>query len=186
VAYKLHTAPTSEPVTASEAKAHLQVSTSDDDTLIAALIKAARMHVESYTNRQLMPATWELYLDEFASNVIRLEKSPSVAISHIRYTDTDGNAATATAGNYAIDIATEPARLAPTYDAAWPSTRAIENAVIVKFTAGYGSAALVPDAIKSAILLIVGFLYENRGDEGHRTMPKSINNLLDPYQVIQF
>ena len=65
---RLTVAPTSEPITRAEAKAFAKVDVTDDDSLIDALITAARQLVETEQNRQLMPATYELTLDEFPSS----------------------------------------------------------------------------------------------------------------------
>ena len=191
MAYKIHTAPTAEPVTIGEAKEQLgylatQTLTDAETALINSLIKTARQYVEDYTTRQIMSATWELYLDAFSTRKIYLEKSPVVAVSEIAYKDTNGDDQIVSLDDIALDIAYEPARLVPGYGITWPTTRTIENAIKITFTAGYASSATVPSPIKSAILLIVAHLYENRGDEGHRTMPKTIQYLLDPYCVIHF
>ena len=42
--------PAIEPLSLEEAKAFLRVETGDDDALIAALIAAARLHIESQTH----------------------------------------------------------------------------------------------------------------------------------------
>jgi uncharacterized phiE125 gp8 family phage protein len=39
------------------------------------------------------------------------------------------------------------------------------NAVQIRFVAGYGDPANVPDEIKQAILMMVADLYEHRGEE---------------------
>lgn len=59
--------PASEPVTLAEAKLHLRVETgmTDDDTLISALIVAARQVAETITRRALITQTWRLVLDQF-------------------------------------------------------------------------------------------------------------------------
>ena len=65
-------APTAEPVSLAEAKLHLRVDINDDDSLIAALISAARLHAETITRRAIPAQTWKLVLDEFphpASNL---------------------------------------------------------------------------------------------------------------------
>jgi hypothetical protein len=64
---KLSTAPTTEPVTVAEAKAHLRVDAevAEEDTLIAAYISAAREYCEGFQNRAYVTQTWELWLDEW-------------------------------------------------------------------------------------------------------------------------
>ena len=57
---KLITAPAEEPVSLTEAKTHLRVDTSADDTYIARLITSARAHVEeAILHRPLITQTWE-------------------------------------------------------------------------------------------------------------------------------
>ena len=60
---RLAVAPATEPVSASEAKAHLRVTGSGDDTYIGALITAARQLAEQKCNRALITQTWDLVLD---------------------------------------------------------------------------------------------------------------------------
>ncbi len=63
----LVTAPATEPVSLAEAKLHLRVETgmTDDDTLISALIVAARQVAETITRRALITQVWKLVLDQF-------------------------------------------------------------------------------------------------------------------------
>lgn len=65
MALKLTTAPTTEPVTLAEAKAHLRVDVADDDLLITNLITAARVHAENVCRRAFVTQKWDLYLDSF-------------------------------------------------------------------------------------------------------------------------
>lgn len=59
------TAPAAEPVSLTEAKAHLRVDVADDDLLIGALIVAARQHAETITRRVLVTQSWKMTLDQF-------------------------------------------------------------------------------------------------------------------------
>lgn len=65
MALKLTTAPAVEPVTLSEAKAHLRLDISDDDALITTLITAARVHAENVCRRAFVTQKWDLYLDSW-------------------------------------------------------------------------------------------------------------------------
>ena len=51
--YSVTTPPTSEPITLAEAKEHLNVDFTEDDTLIGAMIMAARTAVENYLDYKL-------------------------------------------------------------------------------------------------------------------------------------
>lgn len=62
---KLTTAPTVEPVTLAEAKAHLRQDGTDEDALITMLITAARLHAENVCRRAFVTQSWDLYLDSF-------------------------------------------------------------------------------------------------------------------------
>ena len=189
--YKQTSAPSVEPVTLAEAKKHLNVTFSDDDDYISALIKVARQTAEDYTNRQLITATWKAYLDEFPihdTQVIELMHCPVAAITSITYTDTSGETQTWAAADYQLDIVSEPARILPAYNKAYPTAREQMNAVEITFTCGYGSTgASVPDRIKQAILLMIGHWYENREDvivgRIATALPMTSKFLLSDYRI---
>ncbi len=61
----LQTAPKVEPVELADAKLHLRVDSTDDDSLITRYLSAARERVEVITGRQLITATYTLALDGF-------------------------------------------------------------------------------------------------------------------------
>ncbi|WP_025917676.1 head-tail connector protein [Herminiimonas sp. CN] len=62
---KLNTTPAVEPVSLAEAKLHLRVDFTDDDTLITMLIGAARVAAENICRRAFITQKWDLYLDAF-------------------------------------------------------------------------------------------------------------------------
>jgi uncharacterized phiE125 gp8 family phage protein len=163
---KLFTAPTTEPVTVTEAKAQVRQDSTADDTYIASLIATARQDVEGFINRALVSQTWELYLDAWpCHSYLDLPLPPLQSITSITYVDSSGTTATFASSNYYVDILREPGRVYLKPNASWPAVALqIVNGVIVKFVAGYGAAAAVPDRIKQGILLRVGELYEKRED----------------------
>lgn len=188
---KLITAPATEPVTASEAKSHLRVDTTADDTLIGTLITAARQHVENHLRRALITQTWELVMDAFpAGDVIRLPRPPLVSVTSIKYTDVAGSESTFSSAAYVVDTDSTKGRVVLKSGESWPSdTLAAANGVRVRYVAGYGSAAAVPNPIRQAILLLIGTLYENRESvlvaQGVTVaqLPFGVEALLMPYRI---
>lgn len=191
MALKLITAPAAEPVSTSEAKAHLRVDTTADDTYIGTLITVARQNVESHLRRALISQTWEVVLDAFPAGVIRLPKPPLASVTSIKYTDDEGVEATYSSANYVVDTDTEPGRVVLKSGETWPAvTLAAANGVRVRYVAGYGAAGSnVPQAIRQAILLVIGSLYENREDvlvaQGVSigVLPFGVVALLAPYRI---
>ena len=157
----LVTPPAEEPVALEEAKAHLRVLHDSEDDLIDALIPAAREWAEGYTRRAFLTQTWALRLDAFPSGKVYLPRAPLQSVTSVAYTDGNG-AAQAVAGVQAV---LDPARpfVAPAYGAEWPIARDTFDAVTITYVAGYGDRAWeVPQAIRQAILLQVGTMYQHR------------------------
>lgn len=201
-----------EPVTLAEAKLHLRIDTPDDDTLITALIAAAREFAENSTRRAIVKSRFRLGLDRFprlrpgtrlwdggcfSASVsyregleIHLPMSPCLAVETISYIATDGSSKNLAPSDYKLDAVSEPARIGPAFGKTWPATRAEISAVEVIFTAGY-EPGTVPEGIKSWMKLRIGALYENREEiaVGNRVVVAElpfVDRLLDPYRVITF
>lgn len=157
----LITAPALEPVSLAQAKLHLKVDHSEDDTLIGGLIVAARRMAEHQTQRALVTQTWELVLDAFPAAEIQLAKPKVLSIVWVKYLDAAGALQTLDSAAYALDAATLPGYVVPV--STWPSTYDGANAVRVRFTAGYGPAAAdVPADVVAWMQLQIGALYRNR------------------------
>ena len=179
--YKINTAPASEPITSDQAKTHLKVSGSDEDNLITNLIVAARQHAEKYLRKSLISQTWDLYLDEF-EDVNYIFKGPIQSITHVKYYDTSNEEQTWDSSKYDADLVSEPARIIVADGYSYPSLRDKPNAVNIRFVAGYGDAADVPDQILQGMYLYITFLYEHRGDEAYRP-PKAVYDLWNDYRT---
>lgn len=166
MALKLITAATVLAVSLVEAKAHLRVDSTDDDTLITSLIGASTQAAEHMTGRALMAQTWEVTLDAFPS-AIELTRVPVQSITSVTYADSIGVQTTMNNALYALDSADEFgfAYVVPAYGGVWPATRGEINAVKVRYVAGYSDAASVPAGIKQWILLQIGAMYASREAE---------------------
>ena len=169
------TEPAVEPVSVSEAKQHLRVDISDDDPYIAGLITTARRYAEEYLDRSLIHTQWTMRLDTFPHE-FELPRPPmatsgTMTATSVTYTVDPGGAggtsvlttATLSTSTYRVDREATPGRIRTVYGGTWPSHLADPNAVSVTWWGGYGaSGADVPAQIRSAILMLVAHLYENR------------------------
>jgi uncharacterized phiE125 gp8 family phage protein len=190
----LITAPALEPISVEEAKAQVRLTSgTDEDSLINALIAAARHHAEAVTGRQLLEATWEQQLDAICGDVLQLPRPPLRSIVSISYLDTSGVTQTWSAANYQVHAPAGPfathGRVAPIPSATWPlAGSGYLNAVRIQFKAGYGTTPDdVPQAIRQALLLMIGAWYEVREDfiigDLVQRMPLGALALLTPFKV---
>lgn len=211
--YRLNlvTAPATEPVTLTEAKAHMRVTTSSDDDYITDLITTARLHAENLTKRAFINQTWQLYLDSFPNGFdeeffegyressrislrmikqgfVTIPRAPLVSISSIKYYDSADSSTTLSSSVYQVAAYagdTPPCgRVALKSGQSWPGVelRSMDG-VEITFVAGYGAnASDVPLQIRQAILEIVTQIYENRGDCVEQ-MPKAALAHLEQYRI---
>lgn len=188
MALTLVTAPAEEPVALADAKLHMRVDDSDENALITTLIAAARKWCENHTRRQFVTATYDWTLDRFPC-VLRVPRPPLASVTSITYVDTAGTTQTVDSDDYRVDIATAPGRITEAYSASWPSTRSVTNAVTVRFVAGYGDAADVPESIITAIKIMVAHWYEHREPVmpglSISSVPMSVTSLLSPYRIME-
>jgi len=140
------------------AKAHLRVDTTDEDTLITSLINTAGEVVEEYTGQYLSSCSFIYYADAFQS-VMRVHAGPGVRINEVEYIKDDGTTNTWSSSNYHVDVKSYPMRVQ--FDDLPSSVDDSVHAVRIKGDAGFST---VPSALKSAMLLIIGHLYEHRKD----------------------
>ncbi len=181
-------APATEPITTAEAKTHLVIDHSDDDTYVAALVAAARAYVENYTGRQLVTATWTVDYECFPSgDTIELPYPRLQSVTSVKYYDLAGTQQTFAASKYVVADAA-PGRIRLVSGESWPQTLPSRaQAVEVIFIAGYGAASAVPDDIKHAIKLLVGHWYENRETvivgTSSDSVPFAVEALLNPHKI---
>lgn len=179
-------APLVTPVSVAEAKAHLRVVGSTDDTLIGALIAAATDHLDGWSGilgRALVTQTWRQDFGRFC-DAMRLPLGPAASVTSVTYYDGDNVSRTLAETVYELVTDARGPFVGLKPDQSWPSTYGRRNAVSVTYVAGT-AAADVPAAIKAAIMLMVGNLYENREANVVGTivsaLPLGVDRLLGPY-----
>lgn len=178
------------PVSLAEAKAHLRVDHTDDNTLITALINAATDHLDGWSGvlgRALVTQTWRQDFGSFTGK-LRLPLKPVASVSGVTYYDTDNAQQTLATSVYELLTDDAGPYLALKVDQTWPGTESRAAAVSVTFVAGV-AAADVPAAIKAAMLLMIGHLYENReavAEGSFAVMPMAVDALIAPYRRVVF
>ena len=165
------TAPAVEPVTLSEAKAHLRVDTTTDDAYIGSLISAAREWCEQYLDRTLVHTQWVMRFDRFPPDGtmdIELPRPPmatagtTTAVA-LTFTYENGTTSTYSTASYRVDRDGVPGTVKTLYGQTWPPHLQDDNAISVTWWGGYGaSGTSVPAAIRHAMLMLVGMWYERR------------------------
>lgn len=157
--YKITTAPTVEPITATEAKLHCRVTDSTDDTKFADLITAAREYAEAVTGQAFASQTITAACDFFPfKRFIELPKGPITALTSVIYTDADEVAHDITSDLAIDDFSVKP-RLVLKPGKIWPGSSLYPvNAIKIVYVAG----AAPSKQIKNAMLLLIGHWYENR------------------------
>ena len=183
----LITAPTLAAVTLSEAKLHLRVDASDEDTLIAAMVAAATQRAQHETGRAMMSQVWEQRLDAFPDAEIDLGLPPVQSITSITYIDPAGATQTVAPINYTLDASTPGGWVVPALNYAWPETIAAANAVRVRFVTGAASQSDLPESLKAWILLQLGAMYKHReafaaGVSVAELPGRFTDSLLDPHR----
>lgn len=187
MAEKLITAPTVEPLTLAEAKAHMRVTISAEDALITSLIVAARDLCERETGRALLAQTWELSLDGF-TDTMPLGRAPVQSIISVEYTDANGAEQTLASTEYVLDNASNYcARVVIAANKTWPNVQSGSiNNVRIRYVAGYTDAAAVPQALKQWMLLQISHWYRNRESVNIGNITSKldfVDNLLNAYRI---
>lgn len=188
-------APPAEPLTLEEIKLHLRIDSdiTVDDALIEGLIVGAREWVENYIRRSLVIRDVTLRLDAFPG-VILLPRGPVQSVTKIEV-----GTFLVPAASYQVDLHSLPARIAPAGGGAWPAVPPLTMSnIVVTYVGGYPPegtapdqdyAANIPEAIKVAMKLLVGGLYENRehvAEKAQTEVPFSVRALLAPFEVRDF
>ena len=171
------TAPVAAPITLSEAKAQIRVDHNEEDVLIQHYIAAATSLLDGpagLLGRCLVTQSWQMSIEAVTGPI--LLPFPDSTIDDAVYTDAAG-------GTLVYDLALQDQRLLlrPSSGHGRP--------VAITFTAGFGSAADVPAAIRQAMLLLIAHWYDNReavtmGAAGY-SMPMAVDALLAPYRRVR-
>lgn len=185
-AYQVTATSSELSVTLEMARAHLRnEDLRYDDEYVSALIRAAAAGVEKNYGLALLTQTIRQTHSAFpatSDTPLLLRIAPLISVTSIGYIDSAGNTQTWSASEYASGHYNQTAFIIPKTGYTWPSGLAVRpDAVFITYQAGFGSkASNVPADIRSALLLQVGYLYDNRED-APQTLITAADNLLRPW-----
>ncbi len=182
----LLTEPAAEPLTLAEAKNFLRVEHDADDDLIAALIAAARIHVEAETRRALVTQTWRLVFDRWPrSGKIDVRPAPLRSLVAARVYDAGGAAHAVDPQAFIAETASSTFAFAP-----WSLTQPgrASAGIEIDVSVGFGDADDVPEPLRQAVRLLLAHWYENRrmtaGGGETAILPATVAALIAPYRRV--
>lgn len=163
--YQIYRAATTLPISVADAKAHLGVTNSDQDSLIEDLIWGATKAFEKASNDCLSDQTWKAFLAD-GYDEIELWKYPITGISIIQYYDSDNALQTLSSSDYYSNVDTGSVgsyspRPAVIFISDVPSTYDRADAMIITFDAGYTT---IDYDVKQALLSWAYRKYNNPDD----------------------
>lgn len=200
------TPPAIEPVTVAEAADHLRVAPTEPG--LAAMITASREAVEDHTRRALITQTrravWGIdatepwFPTQSVPAAIALPRSPVQGVDSVRVWSA-GAYVTVAPSLYVVATDREPGLVV---SSEWPAADPHPEAVSIQYRCGYGDAAAdVPQAIRSAMLMLIGDLWHRRVGSLQREtlgqhysfayaaadggLPMAVRALLAPYRCIE-
>lgn len=171
-------APATEPVTLTQAKAHCRVDHDDNDTLITALIKSARAHIEAACAVRFAARTGATFKCDGFSDMARLPEAPVSSITSITYLDTDGASQTLSTNVYELRADGIDAGIVLKSNQSWPAIQ-VGSRITVTAALGYSTA---PEDIYHALLMLIAHWYESRSTvavgESGMELPFAVNALI--------
>jgi uncharacterized phiE125 gp8 family phage protein len=188
----LTAAPAVEPVSLADAKAHLRVDSTADDTLIALLIVTARLQIEAALSIGLIDQTWSWFLDAWPDPRAPLELpiAPVRQITALRTYDLADQQTLHPLADLQLDTDPRRPRLSLRSGALPAAPRRPMNGIEITMSVGFGPAATdVPAPIRQAILQSVAHLYEHRENSSEPTnalpLPSTVARLLAPFHRLR-
>lgn len=150
-----------EPISTPEAKKHLRVDSSADDSVIADNIIAAREWVEDYTGLVLTRREVTESVDAFVSQT-KLRAWPIAADQPVSIAYRDATGAEQTISDATLRAASRPGYVYPAIGNRWPLGCNVAGAIDVTFTAGYATSAEIPKVLRQAMLVMLTAFYDDR------------------------
>lgn len=154
------------------------------DPVLTALMVSARQAAESYLGMAFVTRDWKQSYDLVRTpddwwdgmreapittlgavpRVFPLARYPVTAVGKVAFLDEADAETVAAAATYYVSTSARPPTVALRSGQVWPTPQyRIRDTVEITFTAGYATAAAVPQTIKDGIKALASYLFEHRG-----------------------
>ena len=181
-----------EPITVSEAKAHLRVDTTDDDSYITNLIKVARQSAEISLRRslgvnQVYQVAYKTY--PTVQRKLRIPNPPFISATSLKYFDLDNVEQTVASDKLVIDSTGDTNAFVAIKSSGLFNSISFEKVapVVFTYTAGYSDVADIPQPIIQGMYLLLSHYYDTREPISYTgtpiAIPRSVDFLFNQYKV---
>lgn len=170
--YTLISKPSTLIIDLEEVKNYLKVEHNLEDDLISVLINAAEDAANKYMLRYIRKTTFE-YFEESSTSIVELRRARFSSVDSVSILSGDEWEETT---DYQLSSDSDIYGVV--------KIGASHSALKIRFSVGDDDE--VPPALKTAILIIVANMYENRGDDAELSViPQMAKQILNGYRVIR-
>lgn len=182
------TSPAVEPVGIADFKAHARIDGDEEDSLLTAMLLAARVHVETLSGKYFITQTWRLIADTIPRDGrMALLVRPVRSVDAVTIYAGDGTPDELEPEDWLADLGGRWPRLLLRRPAA-TRMRAM-NGIEIDVTAGYGDSGLdVPSVLRHAIVMLATHWYAHRAtgfDFAAAGEPDGLFDLIEPYREVR-
>lgn len=201
------TGPSFQAVSLEDVKAYLRIDGSTEDALIESLITASAELAESHIESSILRQKWEIWLDGIPAPMrdkwwngtrqahintlwgeprfIELPRGPVFEVDDFFFFDTSDTQQSYDLDKVFLDKSVNVARLTLKFNETWPINLRHTSSINIQYKTGAATTtAEVPASFQEAVKLIIGNLYENRGDQGESfEIPSTAKMLLQKFKT---
>lgn len=167
-------------VTIDQLKQTLGIYGTNKDTLLTDIIGRVTDALEAYNWTTFLTKTIQQSYDYVFPDIMQLACPPAQSVNSIKYNDENGTQQTLDPSLYVVDTITQPGRVIPAFNTAWPNTSKTPACVLVEYKAGYGdTAAAVPPRIKAAVVAMAVDIFEHPEQQFEGNLTESLTHRLN-------
>lgn len=178
--WKIVTPPSELAVSLDAVKLQAKIEINADDENVTDAIESAIKALGNRISRAFVTTTIDYTIDYFPGFALKLPVADVQSVTSITYQDANGNPVVLTPGSSFRVTPGAPGYVYPVIGSTLPITNPnLLGGVVIRFVAGYGTAADVPANVRQAIKILAAHLYKNRDSEIPDALWTSLDSLMD-------